>query len=296
MSYSRPVETPRPAPQSPLALGEGRVEFGTPEDVAVGFPLAGLGNRIVAAALDYLVTALVSILLLVALVFVSVSYSAAARTSLADLFRPDGEGAQAFLTILAAYQVLVFLVQWGYFVFAEMVWNGASPGKRLLGLRVIRDGGYPITFTSSVLRNLGRIADLLPGTGLVALVAMFFNRDEKRLGDVLAGTVVVRESREDAAFEPFEGQRHSALSERRFAFNRAALSSLGPEHLQVLRSWYRRAPSLPPAAADRLRARLADAFARRTLPADRWPVDDGERDALLRELLLALRERLEIEA
>lgn len=272
-----------------------RVEYGTPEDVALGFPLAGIGNRVIAAAIDMAITGAISVLVLALLIVLALSTFASARALFGDLVDSRGPPGTAILWFVAAFYVIQFVVQWGYFVAAELLWNGASPGKRAVGIRVIRDGGYPITFTSSVLRNLGRLADLLPGSGLAGLLSIFLTRDEKRLGDLLAGTVVVREPREEPAFEPFEGQRWSTMDGRRFSFDRAGLLALGPEHLQLLRAWFRRMPELPPEALSSLRARLADALAARVLPEGERPTTDEEREALLRELLLALRERLEFE-
>jgi hypothetical protein len=84
------------------------------------------------------------------------------------------------------------VVLWGYYIICEMVTGGTSPGKRALGLRVIRDNGLPIGFSQSLLRNLVRIVDFLPWCYGVGLVAVFVSRRSQRLGDLAAGTLVVR--------------------------------------------------------------------------------------------------------
>ncbi len=88
-----------------------------------------------------------------------------------------------------------FLVFWFYHVFFEMLMRGQSPGKRIMKLVVIRENGSPVTWESSILRNFLRVVDLLPGTYLFGLVAAFTTKRFQRIGDLVAGTVVVhRES------------------------------------------------------------------------------------------------------
>jgi hypothetical protein len=88
------------------------------------------------------------------------------------------------------------VLEWFYGCVFEGLWSGRTPGKWLVGLRVIKDGGYPISFFDALLRNLLRAADGLPvfyGAGLITMLA---TRRMQRLGDLLAGTIVVREQRE----------------------------------------------------------------------------------------------------
>ncbi len=90
--------------------------------------------------------------------------------------------------------VLVFAVEWIWNVLFEWLWNGRTPGKRALGLRVVRDGGYPVGFIDAVLRNLLRAADFLPVGYLLGLVVMACDGRSRRLGDMVAGTMVVIET------------------------------------------------------------------------------------------------------
>jgi uncharacterized RDD family membrane protein YckC len=87
----------------------------------------------------------------------------------------------------------LFLIEWGYFVAFEAGWNGTTPGKRALKLRVVKVGGYPLSFMDAVLRNLLRTADFLPVGYLLGLVAMTWDGRFARLGDRAAGTMVVIE-------------------------------------------------------------------------------------------------------
>ncbi|MED5370847.1 MAG: RDD family protein [Myxococcota bacterium] len=87
--------------------------------------------------------------------------------------------------------ILFFVLEWFYPVFFEIFFEGATPGKKALGLRVVRDDGTPVDWTASILRNLLRAADLMPFGYQAGLLAMVLNKDFKRLGDLAAGTVVV---------------------------------------------------------------------------------------------------------
>jgi len=103
-------------------------------------------------------------------------------------------GRFAVIILLALMAVGGFVVTSGYFLIFEIVWNGQTPGKRVLGVRVIRESGYPLRPVDSVIRNLVRIADWIPFFYGIGVLVMLFNKRSKRLGDFAAGTIVVRES------------------------------------------------------------------------------------------------------
>ncbi len=90
---------------------------------------------------------------------------------------------------------ILFVVLFGYFIAFEALWNGQTPGKKLVGLRVVRDGGYPIDFGASLIRNLIRVGEQLVGYYLLAAVSALISPENKRLGDLAAGTIVVRDAR-----------------------------------------------------------------------------------------------------
>src|SRR4051812_48166003 len=91
--------------------------------------------------------------------------------------------------------VVMFALEWGYYVAFETLWNGASPGKRALALRVVKEGGFPLGFVDSVLRNLLRAADFLPVAYVAGGTVMAGDRRFRRLGDRVAGTMVIVEDR-----------------------------------------------------------------------------------------------------
>lgn len=151
----------------------------TPEQIYLEFPLAGVGSRFLALALDMLIQASVmSVMIIIAVVISTLNPSN---------FESQGTWVLALL-ILGS-----FLVQLGYFAVFEAVWNGQTPGKRLTHLRVIEDSGRPITTYASVARNLLRIVDSLPGVYAVGIISALISPQNKRLGDYVAGTVVVHE-------------------------------------------------------------------------------------------------------
>jgi uncharacterized RDD family membrane protein YckC len=91
--------------------------------------------------------------------------------------------------------LVMFVLEWGYYVAFETIWNGGSPGKRAFGLRVVKEGGFPVGFVDSVLRNLLRAADFLPMGYVIGLFVMSGDTRFRRLGDRVAGTMVVVEDR-----------------------------------------------------------------------------------------------------
>jgi uncharacterized RDD family membrane protein YckC len=164
----------------------------TPEQIGIDFELAGLGSRLLAALIDMLCM----LLFLIIAMAIALSGRAGEDESWkrvaenASSHEPWTRGLSVAATILV--MLSVFVVAWGYYIICEMVTGGSSPGKRALGLRVIRDNGLPIGFTQSMLRNLVRIVDFLPWGYGVGLIAVFASRRSQRLGDMVAGTLVVR--------------------------------------------------------------------------------------------------------
>ncbi len=164
-------------------------EIDTPENVTFAHEVAGIGNRFIAALLDSAIIGgslfLLNVILLVGL---GVLGSNLPDQSL-DMDTPGW--IEGFL--IALYALINFLIFWGYYVFFEYVWNGQTPGKRAVKIRVLRTDGNPAGFIEVVLRNLVRIVDFLPGGYGLGLLVMFFNRQARRLGDFAAGTFVVKE-------------------------------------------------------------------------------------------------------
>jgi len=163
----------------------------TPERVSLAFGLASIGNRFLAVAIDHVIQYTVMIILTIVFFNVTSFGSAMSEGGMAYVFNEMPKWTIAILIII------LFLVFAGYFIFFEWLWNGQTPGKKLLKLRVIREDGRPITLWEAMARNLLRIFDAIPGFVLpvysIGLITIFANTRDQRVGDIFAGTVVIRE-------------------------------------------------------------------------------------------------------
>jgi uncharacterized RDD family membrane protein YckC len=151
----------------------------TPELVNIEMPLAGIGSRFIALLVDYLIWGAG----LLALIFISIIVLPAMH-----VFSKHSEQWTIALVIF-----IVFLFQWGYFTLFEAFWNGRTPGKRVARIRVIQRSGRAIGLFESMARNLVRYVDWFPGFYGVGIIAVFASRQHQRLGDMAAGTLVVRD-------------------------------------------------------------------------------------------------------
>ena len=137
----------------------------TPERVPLHFALASIGNRFLACAIDHTLQCSRSFLIVTAFTIV------ANFSSLGEQFANAPKWVQALLI------VIVFLIFSAYFAFFEWIWNGQTPGKRMLKLRVIREDGRPVTFWEATVRNLLRTLDMMPAPfysiGLISVSSVF---------------------------------------------------------------------------------------------------------------------------
>ncbi|MDF2922078.1 MAG: hypothetical protein K0R57_992 [Paenibacillaceae bacterium] len=154
----------------------------TPEQVRLRFLTAGVGSRAGAHAVDLLL-----LILFYSLLFVLIG-EFTVRSSGWGMVQDASE------YMIAGAIILVLAIQLGYFVICECM-MGKTVGQRIVGLRVIQDNGRPVTVLSSILRNLLRVVDFLPSFYLVGLVVGFLHPKGKRVGDLLAGTVVIYDNR-----------------------------------------------------------------------------------------------------
>jgi uncharacterized RDD family membrane protein YckC len=198
-----------------------QLRIDTPEQIALELPLAGIGSRFLALTIDTLIQ--------------TVFYLITAFIFLVTL--PLGSSVFMFLPRLLGPALAVFVlfaVYWGYFAFFESVWSGQTPGKRYAGIRVIKESGRPINAFEAIARNLMRAVDGLPGVYGVGLVCMMCNRQSRRLGDFVAGTVVVHE-------KPTEDVRPSwNTSEERAAATAPGLAQVTPEELVLIETYLHR--------------------------------------------------------
>jgi len=168
---------------------ERNVSVRTPESIAFYYELAGLGSRFLAVAIDIVIQSIVAV------VFVLLAmWATPGAQALGKMLHLDASTSAA--VVLAIAIIGLFLLQVGYFVVFELLWNGQTPGKRLIGIRVVRDGGYPVAFMDSTIRNLIRVVEFALAY-VPSIVSALLSSENKRLGDLAAGTIVVR----DRAFE-----------------------------------------------------------------------------------------------
>lgn len=210
----------------------------TPERVPLHFALASIGNRFLACAIDHTIQGLA--LLLIAL----------ASLSLARFYAIQEFISSAPKWVFAVMGILLFLTFSSYFAFFEWLWSGQTPGKRWLKLRVIREDGRPITFWEATVRNLVRFLDMMPSPFYsIGLISVFSTERDQRIGDMVAGTVVVREREEEApAFSQVFAAPVSDPALRR-SFKpvdfTASLSALTEAEIQVVETFLRRRWDLP---------------------------------------------------
>lgn len=227
-------------------MEEGRdyrqhLEVETPEHVVIDYEIAGLGSRALAAMADTAIMVLLILAELVPLPFL------AARMDV-----------DALSVVLPLVSLAVFATAWGYFALFEAYRDGQTPGKRWLGIRVIRDTGHAVTFRDAAIRNLLRLADFLPPPYVTGILCIAFQSQGKRLGDLVAGTIVVRDRPDDLTI---------AASRDASAGNAAAALAGAPRldegDFQLLRAFAARAAQLPPEVQARLAAPIAERIAAR---------------------------------
>jgi uncharacterized RDD family membrane protein YckC len=146
----------------------------TPEAVSFSYAIAGIGSRFAASLLDIIIEIVLLIVIFLGTVTIAPFSSAG--------------GTVAGVLLIT----LIFMLVWGYYLLFEAFWHGQTPGKFALHVRVIKASGHPIGFTESAIRNLLRIVDWLPSFYALGVITMFIDQRSRRLGDLAAGTVVVK--------------------------------------------------------------------------------------------------------
>ena len=239
----------------------------TPEQIPLEFPLAGIGSRFLALALD------TGLQVIAWAILGGGAYAAGLRALHAPV---------RGVWLAALIALLLFLLQSGYFAIFEAVWNGQTPGKRLVNLRVIEESGRPITVYQAVARNLLRIVEGVPVLYGVAIISALLSAKSKRLGDYVAGTVVVHEKAPvlDAGLRwdttpPAYGARFD-------------VSRLTPAEFQLIEAFLLRRKEL----AETVRRDAARRIVERLSPRlDLAAQDEQNPEKLLETLVLAYRAR-----
>lgn len=160
-----------------------KLTIDTPEQITLEYEIAGPGSRFMALFVDLMIQFVAIIAVVVILLAFGVSASALIKNH------------SGWPTAIALFAV--FAIQWGYFAGFEIIWKGQTPGKRQAGIRVINESGREASVYEAVARNLVRSIDSLPGPYAVGAVVMFISPQNKRLGDYVAGTIVVHDRKPD---------------------------------------------------------------------------------------------------
>ncbi len=234
----------------------------TPENLELRLPLAGFGPRFLAAFIDYVIEVVAISVLALIVILIGVATASF-----------SGEGAEDSIMLFLVLGIVIYVgATLGYFVAFEWLWNGQTPGKRIAGIRVVRRGGLPLTFREVMLRNLFRLLDMLPSNGFAGLISFFATKNQQRLGDLVADTVVIREFASQTPY-PWVGTLPDASSP-------AAGQGLSLQLSYVIGSYLARAYALPVEA----RIEITDSVIRRLgYRADQLSL--AEREAYLAHVL-----------
>lgn len=255
-----------PGPGTSVTSFADKLTIETPEQTALDFPIAGIGSRFLALAIDTLIQILVGFI---------VGFGGSMAIAGISVVMPS-----ASLWGFAILILFYFLLYFGYFAFFEILWNGQTPGKRRAGIRVIKDSGRPLTPTESIGRNLLRIVDWLPAFYAAGIASAVLTKGNKRLGDLVVGSLVVRES-SLSDLKPLWQTSRDSLSP---PLSHLGAANLSPDECALIDSFLNRRNDLD---AD-VRYRMADQIFRRlapklTLPADQTLSTEAILESLARE-------------
>jgi uncharacterized RDD family membrane protein YckC len=217
-----------------------KLTIDTPEQMALEYPIAGLGSRFLAILADTAIQVVLAIFVLIVGTFIG-----------AGLATLGGLGPQWVFAIIV---FLLFLLNSGYFALFEIFWNGQTPGKRYAQVRVIKDDGRPIGAYEAIVRNALRLVDMLPAMYGIGLVSIFMSRQSKRLGDFVAGTVVVHE-------KTLEGVRPYVETKIDETLPAIDASKVTLEEVRLIETFLNRRDSLEPAVRTTMAMQIANRLA-----------------------------------
>ncbi len=241
----------------------------TPEQTRLEFAIAGIGSRFLALTVDLMIQAAAGLALILIVILLR----------LTGLFSGLPLSAQWIAALLIAF---TFLSHFGYFTIFEILWRGQTPGKRMVHIRVVKDSGRTLSASETILRNLMRIVDQLPALYAVGILSALITPQNQRLGDLLAGSIVVREASlaqmrpvwdSSAAAAGSVGLGHSQLSD---------------EDLALIEAFLARRSELP----GNVRSRMASGILERLQARSQVQVESGlSAEAALETLAQGLRSR-----
>jgi len=254
-----------------MDVNSDQLNIDTPELVAIQMPLAGIGSRFIALLIDTLIWA--AGLVVLGLVLWAFQPALQAFSSL------------SYQWTVAIFTLSIFLLNWGYFTLFEAFWHGRTPGKRIARIRVIQRSGRAIGIIESMARNFIRYVDQIPFFYAVGVVAVFATRQHQRLGDLAAGTLVVRDREQETPLWADTGvpaDRSSSVGwntgtrtftapvfaqanaipepHQAVALSSSGIVRLSSSDLEVLEGFFARRLDLPLPTRQLLAQRIADAI------------------------------------
>lgn len=228
-------------------LDERSYSIETPEQIELHYSIAGIGSRFLAALIDHVLLALLLSLLCSLTTVIAGQLNVGLNTGV----------------IFAIFGIGIFLFLCAYYIFFETTWNGQTPGKRVIGIRMVGVDGRPIGFLSSAIRNFVRLADFLPILYGIGALSMFIDRRSRRLGDLAAGAIAIKERQivtlATLSQQPMETPVVPAARELTIP----NLQALQPEDFRIVEAFLRRRTSLALETRRRLAAMLLDGLQQR---------------------------------
>lgn len=236
-------------------MATDKLTIDTPEQVHLEFTLADIGSRFMAIFADTVIQTLLTLLLIIL-----------DETALGGAMFSKLSGYRVW--VIAVLIFIYFCIYWGYFAAFEALWNGQTPGKRWAGIRVIKDSGRPINVFEAITRNFLRAVDSFPGIYAVGIAAMLLNSRHRRLGDYVAGTLVVHEkAAKDADLFFNTAETRQAVA----PLHQAARLTI--QEVELIETFLARRLDIPPEVRKYNASRIAE------LIATRLGIDAGARPA-----------------
>jgi uncharacterized RDD family membrane protein YckC len=228
-----------------------KLTIDTPEQTSLDYPIAGLGSRFLALLADTAIQIVLGFIVLI------VGMAIGAGVAVFGDLGPQW--------VIAIVIVLIFLLNSGYFALFEIFWNGQTPGKRYVQLRVIKDDGRPIGAYEAIVRNALRLVDMLPAMYGIGLLSIFVSRQSKRLGDFVAGTVVVHE-------KTLEGVRPYAETTIDETLPPIDASKVTLDEVRLIETFLNRRDSLEPAVRTNMALQISNRLAdKMEITISGWP-------------------------
>ncbi len=240
-----------------------KLTIDTPEQTSLDYPIAGLGSRFLALLADTAIQIVLGFIVLI----VGMIIGAGVATF----------GALGPQWVLAIVIILIFLLNSGYFALFEIFWNGQTPGKRYAQLRVIKDDGRPIGAYEAIVRNALRLVDMLPAMYGIGLLSIFLSRQSKRLGDFVAGTVVVHE-------KTLEGVRPYAETKIDETLPPIDASKVTLDEVRLIETFLSRRDSLEPAVRTNMALQISHRLAdKMEITISGWPRTERFLEAVIEQ-------------